>query len=87
MRVWLSPQTGEWVTELVESGRYYSPSEVVEHALQLLAERHRIREMKLQELRKEVQKGLDSGPSVPFDIEEFKKRVRARLAEEQANQC
>ena len=51
----------------IEEGRFGSVSEVVRAGLRLLEER----EAKLQVLRKAVQEGLDSGRSVPFDVEEF----------------
>ena len=48
----------------------------------------RIKEMKLEELRKEIQKGIDSldrGEGVPFDVEDVIKRGRERLAARQEN--
>ena len=83
MKVWLDPETEQWVKELVESGRYDSPGHVVADAVFFLMERERVRDMRLEYLRKEVQKGIDSGPAVPFNVEAFKARVRARLAAEQ----
>ena len=89
MRVWLDPETEGWIKELVDSGRYDSPGNVVADAVYFLVERERIREMRLEHLRKEVQKGLDSGPGKPLDVEALKERIHARLAAEQddQNQC
>lgn len=56
-----------FVERKVQEGRFGSVSEVVRAGLRLLEER----ETKLEVLRKAVQEGLDSGPSVPFDLEEF----------------
>ena len=67
MNVSLTPQLEEMVRLKVDSGLYHTASEVVRDALRLLEERDRIREMRLEELREEIQKGLDSGPSVPGD--------------------
>jgi antitoxin ParD1/3/4 len=38
---------------------------------------------RLEELKREIQKGVDSGASTPLDIEEIKARGRKRLAERQ----
>ena len=82
MRVWLDPETEGWVKELVDSGRYDSPGNVVADAVYFLVERERIREMRIEYLRKEVQKGLDSGLAVTSDIGAIIERAKARLAEE-----
>jgi len=39
-------------------------------------------DFRCQELRKEIQKGLDSGPATPLDMEAIKARGRARLKDE-----
>ncbi len=67
MNVSLTPELEQLVRRKVESGLYNSASEVVRDALRLLDDRDRFREMKIEELRKEIQKGLDSGPSIPGD--------------------
>jgi antitoxin ParD1/3/4 len=76
MNVSLPPQLEELVRQKVKSGLYACTSEVVVHALWLLDARDRFREMKLEELRKEIQKGLDSGPATP--AEEVFERLRKR---------
>jgi len=82
MNLSLPPQLEELVRQKVESGLYTCASEVVVEALWLLDARDRLRELKLEELRKEIQKGLDSGPAVPLDFEKIKARGRKRLAEQ-----
>jgi len=67
----------------VESGLYNSVSEVMREALRLLEERDQLRELRLDELRRDIQKGIDSGTSTPLDIEEIKARGRKRLAAQQ----
>jgi antitoxin ParD1/3/4 len=67
----------------VESGLYNSVSEVMREALRLLEERDQLRELRLEELRREIQKGIDSGASTPLDMEEIKARGRKRLAAQQ----
>jgi len=39
-----------------------------------------VMDRKLEELRREIKKGLESGPSKPFDVDEIKKRVRRKVA-------
>jgi antitoxin ParD1/3/4 len=60
-------------------GRYASASEVVREALRLLEEQEGLRALKLQELRKLIQEGIDSGPSRPAKkvLAELRKRIDA----------
>ena len=80
MNVSLTPQLEEMVRRKVESGLYSTSSEVIREALRLLEEHDRVREMRLEELRREIQKGLDSGPAGPIDFEMIKAEGRRRLA-------
>ncbi|HEY7494963.1 MAG TPA: type II toxin-antitoxin system ParD family antitoxin [Candidatus Tectomicrobia bacterium] len=57
-------------------------SEVMREALRLLDEHDRIRIRRLEELRAEIQKGVDSGASTPLDMGAIKARGRKRLAAE-----
>ena len=84
MNVNLTPQLEDMVRSKVSSGMYTSASEVVREALRLMEEQDRMREAKLDELRREVRKGLDSGPSEPWDAAAVKKKARARLASKSA---
>ena len=68
MNVSLTKELEELVNDKVKSGRYLSASEVVREALRLLEERDRMKEMRLVELRKEIQKGLQSGDSVDGEV-------------------
>ena len=43
--------------------------------------------MRLEELRAEIKKGLDSGEATPFDIEEIKAAGRALRAERRKSVC
>jgi antitoxin ParD1/3/4 len=79
MNVSLTKELEALVADKVKTGRYLSASEVVREALRLLEERDRIKEMRLVELRKEIQKGLDSGDSV--DGELVFERLRAKSRE------
>jgi len=83
MNISLNPHFEGLVKAKVESGLYNSVSEVMREALRLLEERDQLRELRLEELRREIQKGIDSGASTPLDMEEIKARGRERLATKQ----
>jgi antitoxin ParD1/3/4 len=83
MNISLTPQLEELVKKKVESGRYGSASEVMREALRLLEERDRFQVMRIEELKAEIKKGLDSGEPTPLNIREIKARGRKRLASEQ----
>jgi antitoxin ParD1/3/4 len=83
MNISLTPQLEELVKRKVESGLYGSASEVMREALRLLEERDHLRSMRLEELRAEMRKGLNSGELTPLDMDAIKARGRKRLAEAQ----
>ena len=83
MNISLTPHLEDIVKSKVESGLYNSASEVMREALRLLEERDRLRELRFEELRREIQKGIDSGAATPLDMEEIKARGRKRLAAQQ----
>jgi antitoxin ParD1/3/4 len=60
MNVSLTPELARLVEEKVASGLYTSASEVVREALRLLAESDSLREARVDELRREVAKGMAS---------------------------
>ena len=80
MNVNLTPQLEELVRSKVNSGMYTSASEVVREALRLMDEQDRLRKAKLDELRRDVRKGIDSGPSEQWDATKSKAKARARSA-------
>jgi antitoxin ParD1/3/4 len=82
MNVSLTPQLEALVQRKVESGLYGSASEVMREALRLLEERDRLRSMRLEALRAEIQQGLDSGAPTSLDMGAIKARGRKRLAAE-----
>ena len=69
MNVNLTPYLDELVRSKVSSGMYTSASEVVREALRLMDEQDRLRQAKLDELRREVREGIDSGTGEPWDSE------------------
>jgi antitoxin ParD1/3/4 len=80
MNISLTPHLEKLVQGKVESGLYNSASEVMREALRLMEERDQLRELRHEELRREIQKGIDSGEATPLDMEEIKARGRMRLA-------
>ena len=80
MNVNLTPELESLVRRKVASGMYTSASEVVREALRLMEEQDQIRAVRLDQLRQEVRKGLESGPSAPWDVDEIKQQGRARRA-------
>jgi antitoxin ParD1/3/4 len=78
-----------FIASLLESGRYSTASEVMRDGLRMIEEREQRRNAKLEALRAEIQKGLDSGPAREFDPKtlaaEIKARGRQRLAAAKEN--
>jgi len=80
MNVNLTPELETLVRRKVASGMYTSASEVVREALRLMEEQDQMRAVRLDQLRQDVRKGLESGPTAPLDLETIKQRGRARRA-------
>lgn len=79
MNVSLTPELEQVINFKVQSGLYNSASEVVREGLRLLQQRDEIRELKLESLRKEIQKGID-------DLEAGRFRTgREAMAEKREN--
>ena len=77
MNVSLTPELENLVNAKVKSGLYHTASEVIRDALRLLDERDRLYQMRLQEVRQEVHKGLDQldrGEGRTLDPEDVKRR-------------
>ena len=58
MNVSLTAELEQFVYTKVQSGRYTSPSEVIQEALRLLEEREAVRTRQVQEFRSRVDEGL-----------------------------
>jgi len=84
MNISLTPQLESLVKSKVESGLYGSASEVMRDALRLLEERDRRQSLRVEELRAEIKKGLDSGEPTPLDVGAVKSRGRKRLEAQQS---
>ena len=80
MNVNLTPQLEEMVRSKVESGLYTSASEVVREALRLMNAQDRMREAQLEQLRRDIRDGLDSGAPDNWDPERTKREARSARA-------
>jgi antitoxin ParD1/3/4 len=58
MNVSVTRQQEAFIRSIVKSGRYQSVSEVVRDALRLLQDHDRLRELKLAELRRDIEVGI-----------------------------
>ncbi len=81
MNISLTPELEKFITDRVQSGLYNSASEVVREALRLLQEEYLLQEIKLAGLKREIQKGRESGSSKELDIEDVVSRGKKRLAD------
>lgn len=66
------------IQSLIESGRYSTASEVMRDGLRLVEEREQRRVARLEALRAEIQKGIDSGPAEEVDIKEMIESIKAQ---------
>jgi antitoxin ParD1/3/4 len=83
MNISLTSELEQMVQEKVASGMYSSASEVIREGLRLLKERDMLQTIKLQELRTEIRKGIDSGEPTPLDRSAVIRRGQARRATQQ----
>lgn len=92
MNVSLTPELESMIHSKVQSGLYNSASEVVREALRLLEEQDRIKEMRREDLRREIMKGVEdikAGRYITLETkedydnlaEDIKQGGRQRLAE------
>ncbi len=80
MDISLNPELEKFIQQQLDSGLYASATEVVAHALILMAEReHSLSEQQLK-LRQDMQDGMDSGPATEWNLEDFKRQAKARKA-------
>lgn len=88
MNVHLGETLDKFVAELIASGLYQSQSEVIREGLRLLKEREDLRKLKLEQLRRDIHKGIEQLENGDFstytssqDIaEEIKMTGRKKLA-------
>ncbi|AUB41819.1 MULTISPECIES: type II toxin-antitoxin system ParD family antitoxin [Nostoc] len=71
MNVSLTIELEKWVQSKVESGMYTSASEVIREGLRLLKDQDALKAIRLAELRREIQQGIDSGESTPLNMDQI----------------
>lgn len=92
MNITLTPELEALIQKKIDSGDYHSASEVVRDALKLLKEQDQLKELRREEIRREVMKGVDQMRNGEFTtisnkeeaqqmIEKIKREGRQRLAE------
>lgn len=60
----LPPEMAALLREAVESGEYASASEVVRDALRAWKQKRKLETLELEEVRRLIREGVESGPSV-----------------------
>jgi antitoxin ParD1/3/4 len=75
----LTPQLENMVRQKVAGGLYNSASEVVREALRLMEAQDQLHAVRLEQLRQDIQEGLDSGSAGELDVETIKRRGHAKL--------
>ena len=71
-----------FIKDQIRQGRYASASEVVRDGLRALEDREKLRAVKLEALRTEIQRGADSGAGIPATA--VFASVRKRIGESRA---
>ena len=79
MHVSLTPELENLVKNHVKTGRYHSSSEVIREALRVWEEQEHLRELRRNQLQKDIQAGLNNGDATSLDFEDIKTRGRTRL--------
>lgn len=73
MNVSLTEKQRKYIDDKVKSGDYMNASEVVREALRV----HELNQQKLDNLRAEIQKGIDSGVS-PYTMKDILEQKRKK---------
>lgn len=81
MNISLTPELERLVEERVKSGRYATASEVIREGLRLLEEQEELKQQRLADVRRKIDRGLDQldkGLGIPGS------EARARLRREKS---
>ena len=84
MTVALSPELEEIINANVQSGQFNSSGEVIRAGLQLLQEQNTLRQIKLEQLRKDIAIGIeaaDRGEVAPLDVEDVIARGKQQMTD------
>lgn len=60
MNITITGELEELINEQLKSGLFDSPNQVIREGLRLLREQNQLREIRREELRREIQKGVDA---------------------------
>ena len=85
--VTLRDEDERFLEEAVKFGSFITKSEVIATALELLRKRGEIRTSRRDELKKEIQKGVDQlerGETVEFNVESFLAEMHTKHAAQTA---
>lgn len=85
MNVSLTPELEQFIDRKVKSGRYNTASEVVRESLRLLEREDEEREMKLEELRREIMIGVEqikNGEYIELESDEDYRKFSERIKSE-----
>ncbi len=88
MKIDLPPELERYVKRKLEAGNYSSASELLAHALRVFREVEKSSASAEDDLRREVQIGLDdldAGRISQWDAEDTKERLRQRLKKRKAS--
>ncbi len=77
MNVSLTPHFDDFINEKIKSGQYHSASEVVRAALRLLEQQEELKQARIDILRQEIQKGIDS-PTREWNMAGFLENAQKR---------
>ena len=85
MNVNLGPTFDQFVADLLNTGLYQSQSEIVRDGLRLLMEREQLKQLRMDELRREISVGSAQADRGEFvDGREAFKRIRTKSAQRRA---
>jgi len=85
MNVSLNPHFNDFIDKLVHSGSYNSASEVIRDALRLLEEEDAAKQARIAYFKSEIQKGMKSGTSTEWNLEETLKKAHVRMDNSELN--
>lgn len=81
MTIDLTREQEALIEKQLASGRYRSRAEVLSEALELLDDHAQLEAAKLERLRKEIRRGLESGEAEPLDMDAIIAEAEARHEE------
>ena len=84
MTIALPTELEELVNAKIQSGQYHSAGEVIRESLRLLEEKDMLRQIKLEQLRKDIAAAVEEeerGDVALLDVEDIIARGKKQLAE------